>query len=323
MLGLDFATTGVKMVRVRRAKGALAVVGVNMLPPFDLTAKGETISIPREMRTNYVALGATFERSVFRVVYLPLAAEDTADNLQPKLREQLSVGEDFRASFQVLSKGGAKQDSALLAVAVPETDAKALLAQFAAGAPAPYSMEVAGIATLNAFLSTREHSLSDQAVCLIESGARVTTMTFLERGKMVLTGKFNVGGDTLKSIIQTQLGVDADMARTIMSGGSIDISSSVKEVMTAFLRQLSISRDFVERQKKCRVAQLFLSGGMSQSPYWVQAIQETLGMNGTVWDPFEGMEVAPEAIPDAFASQRHRFAAALGVVVGAFDSGRE
>ncbi|MDD2237515.1 MAG: hypothetical protein PHG65_09955, partial [Kiritimatiellae bacterium] len=109
---------------------------------------------------------------------------------------------------------------------------------------------------------------------------------------------------------------DGEMARTILAGGSVDISSSVEAVMMPFLRQLSVSRDFVERQSKVRVAHAFISGGPAKAAYWTAPISEALGLPCLAWNPLEGLTVAGGVWPEKLENQQHRFASAIGAALG-------
>jgi hypothetical protein len=120
--------------------------------------------------------------------------------------------------------------------------------------------------------------------------------------------------------IQQQMGVDREVAQGIISDGSFDISSCVRDVMGPFLRQLSISRDFVERQEKCRIGELYLSGGMSLSKYWVEAIGKGSKMKVHLWNPFEPIHIPTGAYPADLAGQETRFAAAVGAALGVYES---
>jgi Tfp pilus assembly PilM family ATPase len=82
--------------------------------------------------------------------------------------------------------------------------------------------------------------------------------------------------------------------------------------MDPFLRQMSISKDFVERREDCRVLKVYVSGGTSLSRYWVDEIKSAAGTEVERWNPFASLRLAPDALPASLAGQETRFAAALG-----------
>jgi Tfp pilus assembly PilM family ATPase len=212
-----------------------------------------------------------------------------------------------------------KTETKYLAVAMPEDEAQSVLALVPAGPPAPLTLELSGLGALTAFLNGPGRDITDEAIGVIEAGARVTFLALFNKGALVLVRKFDFGCETLVTKVQQQMGVDRAVAEGIIADGSFDISGCVHDVMGPFLRQLSISRDFVERQEKCRIARIYLSGGMSLSDYWVEAIRSGSKMDLRLWDPFENIQMGPGAVAEALKGQHTRFAAALGLALGALE----
>jgi Tfp pilus assembly PilM family ATPase len=317
LLGIDWATSGVKVVRLRKIKGELSLVGADIYPAMPLSDpdSGE-FSLPKTLLSNYAAVAYTGEEALIRVMQAPHAPEDKPDEMEPLLRKQLNVEEEYRAACYVIKQSKGKSDSTLLAVAVPKRDVSNLLTRFSVGAPAVYSFEVAGLAAFSGFMTLYRERHQEDSICLVEAGARVTILAFIVRGLPALVAKFMIGAESLNRRIENDLGVDSDMARTILAGGSVDISSSVDAVMSPFLRQLSVSRDFIERQNKTRVSNVYISGGLAKSAYWTDPIQDALGVACTSWDPLERIQVAPGAWAEKLEDQQHRFAAAIGAALG-------
>ena len=316
LTGVDLSTTGVKIVRLRKVKGAITLVDADLLPPVQLGDESSELVIPKTLVSNYAALAYTGESSVIRVIQMPCDPEAKEEELEPTLRQHLNVDENHRAGCYVIQQGKGKQDSTLLAVAIPKSDFSNIIYRFSSGAPAAYSLELSGLAAFSGFMRQHGAEHAEGAICLIESGARLTTLVFVVRGQPVLAAKFALGVEMLNKRIEADLGVDAEMARTILAGGSVDVSGSVDAVMTPFLRQVSVSRDFVERQSKTRISHTFISGGPAKAAYWTGPIGEAMGMPCQPWDPLEGIKVAGGAWPEKLENQQHRFAAAIGAALG-------
>ena len=316
LTGIDFSTTGVKIVRLRKLKGNITLVGADLLPPVVLGSESSELLVPKNLVSNYAALSFTGEASVIRVIQMACEAGAKAEDIEPALRQHLNVDENHRAGCYVIQQGKGKQESSLLAVAIPKSDFSNLMYRFNSGAPAAYSLELSGLAAFSGFLQLHGTQYADQAVCLIESGARVTMLAFVVRGQPVLVARFALGAELLNKRIEADLGVDGEMARTILAGGSVDISGSVDAIMTPFLRQLSVSRDFVERQSKIRVSHAFISGGPAKAAYWTLPIREALGLPCEAWDPMAGVKMMSGAWPEKLENQQHRFAGAMGAALG-------
>jgi len=327
LLAVDIGSTGSKLVRVKKAKEGFVVVGADILPTVSLNgtrSEGSLDSLrelPKGFRTNYVAVSVSSERSVVRLLSLPGQPQSSAA-VEAHLREHAGLEGDYRLSYNsssIKKNGRGRVETKYLAVAMPEREAAAVLSLVPAGPPAPWSLELSGLGALTAFLHGPGKAHEEESVGVIEGGARVTYLALFCKGQLVLVRKFDFGCETLVTKVEQTMGVEREVAEGIIADGSFDISNCVRDVMGPFLRQLSISRDFVERQEKCRIARLYLSGGMSLSHYWVDAVRSGTKLDVQTWNPFEGVRVAAGAYPERLKGQQTRFTAALGVALGAFE----
>jgi Tfp pilus assembly PilM family ATPase len=316
LLGLDFATTGIKAVRLKKTKDLIALAAADILPPCSPDAE-ERPALPKPLATYYAALCATMDDAALRVFTQILPEEEDIEAL---VRTSLNAAADSRVGGLVLSRAKGKRESTLLGISVPEKTIHRYLELFANGAPAPHSLELSGLAALSAFLYNCGAQTENQTVCVIETGARHTYASFLHRNQLQIINRFDVGGDSLVRQVETALGVDADMAGTILAGGSVDVSSQVRQVLGPFTRQLSIYREFVERQNKSTLSAVYISGGLATSAYWQTAIKEVLGFIPQVWSPFEKIEIQPGAFPENLKGQESRFAAAVGAALAGMEA---
>ncbi len=317
LVGIDFSTTATKVVRLKKSKEGIALAGIDLLPAVDLGAPSQRLELPRNMVAYYGCLAYSGLSSVVRMVNAPLVEGET-ELPDEKLRALLNVGEDYRVSATLLKKGRGRQDSSFLAAAMPADDVRFFLNMFPSGPPAPASVEVSGLAFVSAFLHARGDECANEAVCLIETGESVSHFVFLNRGAVVLVGKFDVGGGMLQRRMAEELGVDTELARTILGDQSINVSASLVGTMNPFLKQLSISKDFIERHQGCRVSKTYVSGGASLFTHWTQAVGQELHTEVVPWSPFENIQCEPNILPANLAEQATRFSAAVGAAVGGF-----
>lgn len=318
LVAVDFATSGVKVVRLKKQGDTITVLGADILPPANASAEGESsrLNLPKNLSAHYAALCFTGEHAIVRVVSLPGHVEEGAAAEQ-QVRDTLGLDAQYRVAFTSTASSRGKQETKLLTVAIPEADAQSVLSHVATGAPAPFAMELAGLAALNACLYGPASQHAAEAVCIIECGARVSYLAIFNKNVLILARKIDVGGESIATHVQKQLGLDAETAQSILSEGAIDISQAVREVIEPFLRQLTISRDFVEREENCRIRKAYISGGMSLSSYWTNEIRRATGMEVLPWNPFDVMTVAPGALPERLEGQQPRFAAVVGAALGA------
>lgn len=316
LLALDFATSGVKAIRLKKIKDRITLIAADILPPCRAEAE-ERPELPKPLAAYYTALCATMDNVMLRVFNQALAEDEDIDKL---VRENLSASNDYRVGGLVISRAKGKRDSSVLGVAVPEKTVQHYLSLFASGAPAPHSLELAGLASFSAFLFNRGAQTENQTVCLIETGSRYTYAAFLHRNQLQIVNRFDVGGDALLRQVQLTLGVDAEMAGTILSGGSVDVSAPVRQVLSPFAKQLSIYREFVERQNKSVLSAVYISGGLATAPCWQTAVKDVLGFVPQVWNPFEKIEIMPGSFPESLVGQEPRFAAAVGAALAGMEA---
>jgi Tfp pilus assembly PilM family ATPase len=320
--GVDLGATGVKMVRIRNNKGALSVVGVGVQPPMEWPPEpaGHAIRFkpPKEFLTNYAVFTIPGRAAVIRLLTMSGHAgpEDLTD---AKIREQMGCAEDFRISHAVLPAIKGRSETRVLGVGIPEKDIKIVLSFVPAGPPAAYSIELAGLATLTAFERGAGADSPYDGIAVIDAGQQTTLMALYVRKNLVLIRKFDFGGETVLAKVQQQLGVDRETAVGIIADGSFDISQPVHEVMDPFLRQLTISKDFVERREECTVGAVYLSGGVTLARYWVDELHASTGLDIVAWNPFEKLEMLSNALPQELAGQETRFAAAVGAAIGIYE----
>jgi len=321
ILGVDFGSTGLKIVRMRNNKGQIALLAADILPPFEVpeSATGHNIrlKVPKAFQANYTAMAVTGAGAAVRL--LNMQGHVDAENLkEADVREQVGLSDEFRVSHVVLPLVRGKQETKVLVVGLPEKESKAVLSLVPYGPPAPCCLAISGLAAMTAFVHGPGADLPHDAVAVIESGAKITYMALFHKKTLALVRKFDFGADTIVARVQQQLGVDQETARGIIADGSFDISQPVHEVMDPFLRQLTISKDFVERREDCVVGAVYLSGGTTQSRYWMDEVTSAVGIDAIQWNPFEYVEVAPNAYPDELKGQESRFAAAIGACLGVF-----
>jgi Tfp pilus assembly PilM family ATPase len=310
---------------MRKNNEVLSVVGADII---DMPAReGETdetealplLTFSSQVKAHYASLSIDSGPAVIRLLTLP--GKDDAD-LDDRVVDNLGLEnpEDFRISYTLLSDGGGRTETRLVAVAYPDHLVAAALGVLpASGTPAPYSVEVAGLATMTAFLNGPVTAREKDTLGLIEFGETSSLFAFFHRGTPVLIRKLDRGTNALLDKVEATLGVNRETALGIISDGSFDISAAAAEVMQPLIRQLVVSRDFVERRENCRVDAIYLAGGLAVSRDTQNEVSSAMGVAVESWNPFEGLTVADDAVPDALKGQEWRFAASVGACMATFE----
>ena len=325
VIGLEVGPARVCGVRMRKGTNEVAVLAADVMrrsPAAQTASEGHpslsAIEIPQRLRARYVCLATPAESAVIRLLTFPGRAESGMD---ARIMESMGIEspENYRMSYKVLSEGHGRTDTRALAVAVPEQEAAAVTAMFATGLPAPFSLEVSCLATMTAFLHGPGKKHQDGAVGVFDFAPTSCLLAFFQNDSLALIRRFDKGTNSILDKVRETLGVDTETAEGILSDGSFDISNTIAEVMEPLIKQLIISRDFVERRENCKIGKLYVSGGLAVSRNVQEQIRTTLDIEVATWSPFEAFAVAPSAVPDEWTGREWLFTAAVGACLGTFE----
>jgi len=333
VVGVEIASSSVRVVRMTKANdGSILVTAAALLPAVERPAAPpvqdpqqpvpvqppQPIHLPSELKGKYACLVIPGDTCVVKLLSFPGHFTDAA---AAKVVESVGVEnpDAHRISYRLVSEGHGKAESRVLAVAVPEQDASVAVQMFPAGVPAPFSVEVAPLAAMTAFLSGPGTQHADGAIGVIDFSDNMSSFALFSKGTLVLLRRFDVGTDTLLAKIQESLGVDRDTAQGIISDGSFDISQPVTDIMEPLVKQLIVSRDFVERRENCHVEKLYVTGGMTVSRDAMEEMRSALGIEIVTWNPLQSLTMRDGAFPENLKGQEWIFAAAVGACLGTFE----
>ena len=321
VVGVDVASSGIKVVRMRNHGGVITVVAAGVLPPLspgNTTDAPPALDLPGRLKARNAALTFTAQGAIVKLLSFPGTFDARAES---KVTESMGLDDPdrYRVGYKIISEGHGRAESRILAVAHVEEEAQRIPQLLPTGIPAPRSIEISGLATMAAFL----HALPEKdrlgAVGVIDFGDTTTTYALFNRGLLSLVRRFNFGTNSLLEKVQNSLGVDRDTAQGIITDGSFDISQSLTDILEPLIKQLMVSRDFVERRENCRITRLFVSGGLARSRDALEEIRAAMDVELQSWNPFEGLSIAKDALPPDLVGQEWRLAAAAGACLGAFE----
>lgn len=324
VVGVDVGTSAVKVVRMRRnAEGLPTLLGAAIFPNEGQESGGTgdsgKVSIPQKLRARYACVAVTGRGAIIKLLSLPGRFEAGSEG---KILENLGIrnADLFRISYRVLREGHGRSESRVLAVALPEEEAQRAMGPFASGLPAPLSLEIAGLATLTAFASGPLGKIENLATGLVEFGATSTFVSFFRGDTLLLVRQFEVGANEVVARVQKTLGTDVETARGIINGGAFDVSQPVMEVFGPLIKQLAVSRDFVERREDCRVGSVFVSGGMTAAPAVVSELRSSLEVDVEHWNPIADFPAAAGAVPAELAGHEWRLSGAVGACLATLEA---
>lgn len=320
--GLDIGTTNIKAVRMKKAKdGTTTLVAADILPPLENTESGAhpaPYQLPPKLRGKYVSFAVSAERSIIKLLPFPGAFDSAAE---AKLAGNLGVEDPsgYRISYKVITQGHGRVESRVLAVALQADAAAAVTALFPTGIPAPFSMEISGLATMTAFLNGPGAAHKENTIGAIDFGANVSTFAIFNKGQLGMIRRFDAGTNLLLERVQNSLGVDRETAQGIVSDGAFDISQATNEVLEPLVKQMMVSRDFIERKENCHMQVVYISGALALSRDSFDVIHSAMGVEVNRWNVLDGLNVDANAIPSSIAGQEWRLSAAIGACQATFE----
>lgn len=315
ILAVDSGEEGIKLVRFSftERKPMIESVGFRSERLEDLVVKrsGRRLQLGKRYHSKNMALCISDENSIIRLLEVSSSGLRD-DRIKERIGEKVNLGERYRLTHQVVREPHSTHKGELVVVGLRDQLISRVSQQFKNGVPSLVSIEAAGMAALRAFSWYLNQEMENRVVGFIEAGAHSLVFGIFAAGELVLLRTFDGGRDLLVRQVGDDLRLDEEQAKVIVADKGFDISESVTRAFKSFFTQLRVSRDYIERREDFHLEELYISGGLALSPYVVEAVANESGLKTTKWNPFDGLIVAPDAIPPELAGQEVRFAAAVG-----------
>lgn len=320
ILAVDFSQAEINGARLRRLNGATHLLAADILPrPKDESAAPQKgghgrIDLPKSLLCRHVVLCLPGKNALVKLLSIPGQLDGDS---QTKIREDMGVGSgDYRIGYKVLGHSHVRGETRLLAVALPENDLQHHLAFFSAGWPVPISLEVAGLAAINSFVGGYLDECGDESIGVVQFERDVSFFAFIYKKELVLIRKYEFGDEHILNAIQSRLNVNRETALNVAADKSFDISQMIKEVCDPFIRQVVISKHFVERREDCRVSRIFIPDSMMAIHRLAGEIRIASEANVEQWDSFKAVTVQQEAVGSKLADCHSLLAASIGAGIG-------
>ena len=177
LVGVDVGSTAIKVAHVRKTGDEIALIGVELLESQSLPSavdgdeEGDAgvevedvqpLELSPSTKGKYAALCVTGTDAVVKLLSFPGAFDDSAiDKIITSLG--LDDPDEYRIGYKLIAEGHGKAETKVLGVALPESLAVVAPQLFPSGTPAPYSIEVSGLAAMTSFQHSSKVNHSDLA----------------------------------------------------------------------------------------------------------------------------------------------------------------
>jgi len=347
LLGLDISSTAVKMLELSQHSGrggmryrvesyaveplpANAVVEKNI---GDVEAVAQAIAgvIKRSgTRTRHAAVAVSGSAVITKVISMPASLSDAEMESQIELEADQYIPyplEEVNIDFEVQgpSEKNPEQVDVLLAASRSENVDDRVAALDLAGLTCDvvdveaYAMEGACTQLSDLWPNGGE----DQVVAIADIGATTTTLNVLYNNKIIYTREQNFGGRQLTEEIQRRYGLSMDEAGMAKRQGGLP-DNYVPEVLDPFKEAMAqqVNRSiqfFYSASSYTTVDLVVLAGGSASVPGVDDLIQERLGVDTVVANPFANMSVGSRVKPQALSNDAPALMIACGLALRGFD----
>lgn len=323
VVAFDFTRISVKCARMRKTDAGVHLLALDVLPRTSgengagpEMASSRKIAVPGHLMCRHALLSLPGTSALVKLLSLPgnLDADSEA-----KIREDMGIsGTDFRVGYKILGHSHGRVETKLLTVALPEDDFQRCLGYFSTGWPVPVSVEVAGVAAINAFIGGYLDKSDAESFGVIQIEEDVSFFAFVHKKELVLIRKYDFGDEHILGAIQSRLNVNRETALNVAADRSFDVSQMIKEVCDPFIRQVVISKRFVERRENCRVGKIYIPESASASYRMSEELRVASESEIESWDPLKWITFQQGAIPPKYETSHSLFAAAIGMGLGFF-----
>lgn len=314
VLGVDFGSSGIRAVRVRISANKMQISHAWSSPDPDMAA----FSLHSGLAARAVALATSQSGETAKLLTIPRPKDKLKDVPFAELLG-ISNPNSFRIALEIQESTAAETHA--LVAAIPEATAMAALRPFPRGFPSPQSLEVSGLAAINGIVLAQGLSEIESAI-LLDLGAETATVAITLQDRLAFMRQFRIGANTIMRKLGESLGMDAETAREVVGDGIIDAASQVNTVFDPLVRQIGLGRDFVSRRHNIRPSRLIATGGLFQTPFWLQVFQQALGVEAESWNPLKALPSPAGALSTELVAQGSRFAAAAGAAMAVMEQSR-
>ncbi len=342
VIGLDISSTSVKLLELSRHGDRYRVetYAVKPLPPNavvekninDQEAVAEVIkAMVKQSKTKlkHAAVAVAGSAVITKMIDLPAGLSDDAMETQISLEADQYIPfplEEVAIDFEVqgVSPRNPDQVEVLLAACRRENvEMRASVLQLSELIPEKVDIEAYSMERAFELISEQLEDQEGQVVAIIDIGATMTTLSVLVDGKTVYTREQLFGGKQLTEEIQRRYGLSRDEAGLAKKQGGLpddyeaEVLAPFKE---AVVQQVTRSLQFFFSASQYNdVDYIILAGGVASLDGLVSLIEEKLGTQTVMANPFARMSVSSRVNAVSLANDAPSLMIVTGLAMRSFD----
>ena len=342
VLGLDISSTSVKLLELSRQGDNYRVesYSVRALPPNvvvekninDLEAVADVVRVVAQQAKSKVkqaAVAVAGSAVITKQIEMPAGLSDDAMEMQISLEADQYIPyplEEVAIDFEIQgdSERNPDQVDVLLAACRRENvDLRVNVLELAGLQPKVVDVEAYTMERAFSLIAEQLEDQEEQVVAVVDIGATMTTLSVLVDGKTVYTREQLFGGKQLTEEIQRRYGLSTEEAGLAKKQGGLpdDYDLEVLEPFKdAVVQQVTRSLQFFFSSSQYNdVDHIVLAGGVAAMEGLVDLIEEKLGTQTSVANPFANMAVSPRVNAVALSNDAPALMIATGLAMRSFD----
>jgi type IV pilus assembly protein PilM len=280
-------------------------------------------------KTKNVAVAVAGSAVITKVIEMPAGLSDDAMESQISLEADQYIPyplEEVSIDFEVqgVSERNPDQVEVLLAACRRENvDLRVNVLELAGLHPKIVDVEAYTMERAFSLIEEQFEDQEDQVVAIVDIGATMTTLSVLVSGKTVYTREQLFGGKQLTEEIQRRYGLSTEEAGLAKKQGGLpdDYQTEVLEPFKdAVVQQVTRSLQFFFSSSQYNdVDYIVLAGGVASLEGLAELIEEKLGTQTCVANPFANMSISPKVNATNLANDAPSLMIATGLALRSFD----
>lgn len=342
VIGLDISSTSVKLLELSRQGERYRVesYAVRALPPNAVSEKNiadvevvadviKKVVQQAKCKTQFAAVAVAGSAVITKLIEMPAGLSDDAMETQISLEADQYIPyplEEVAIDFEVQGPSPRSPDQVevLLAACRRENvDLRTAVLEQAGLTPKVVDVEAYTMERAFSLVSRQLEDDSDQVVAIVDIGATMTTLSVLLEGKTIYTREQLFGGKQLTEEIQRRYGLSAEEAGLAKKQGGLpddyetDVLQQFKE---SVVQQVTRSLQFFFSSSQYNdVDHIVLAGGVAAMDGLADLIEEKLGTQTSIANPFASMSVSPRVNAVALAADAPSLMIATGLAMRSFE----
>lgn len=313
IVGIDVGSSSIKLVQLRESRGGFQLLnlGMALLPSeaivdnaiMDASVVVQVVKeliAEQKVKTKTVATSISGHSVIIRKIQLPIMTEEELEGSIQFEAEQYIPFEisEVNLDFQILGTDPADPAQMnVILVAAKKDFVNDYVAVFKDCGLSPVVMDIDCFAVQNAFEVNYGFS-DDEIVALINMGSEAMNVNILRGNSSVFTRDIQVGGNMFNEEIQKQLGLSSEDAERVKIGEKLigvdpaAVAEIIGSATENLAQEVQRSLDFFSATSADeKVQKVYITGGVSKVPQVKEALEERLGVEVEVLNPFRQITI--------------------------------